>query len=208
MVHSLSVSYLQSWFLLLTSEHGHVYPFTGLMHACLINLHLKFTSAKTPWSASLFSSIYSFLILSPISMRTFLSVILMFLFLFCLVMTCYHTAFATWLNVTYVLIIKELAAAAAAKLLQSCPTLCDPTDGSPPGSSVHGILQARTLEWVAISFSSAWKWKVKLKSFSCVQLFVTSWTVAYQAPPSMGFSRQEYWSGVSFPSPEVLAKYP
>ena len=173
----------------------------------MINLHLKFTSAKTPWSASLFSPIYSFFILNPISMRTFLSVILMFLFLFCLVTTCYHTAFATWLNVTsYVLIIKELAAATAAKSLQSCPTLCNPTDGSPPGSSVPGILQARTLEWVAISFSNAWKWKVK--SFSCVQLFVTSWTVAYQAPPSMGFSRQEYWSGVPFPSPEVLAKYP
>ena len=87
-------------------------------------------------------------------------------------------------------------AAAAAKLLQSCPTLCDPIDGSPPGSSVPGILQARTLEWVAISFSNAWKWKVKVKSLSHVQLLATPWTVAYQAPPSMGFSRQEYWSGV------------
>ena len=87
-------------------------------------------------------------------------------------------------------------AAAAAKLLQSCPTLCDPIDGSPPGSPVPGILQARTLEWVAISFSNAWKWKVKVKSLSHVQLLATPWTVAYQAPPSMGFSRQEYWSGV------------
>ena len=87
------------------------------------------------------------------------------------------------------------AAAAAAKSLQSCPTLCDPIDGSPPGSSVPGILQARTLEWVAISFSSAWKWKVKVKSLSHVQLFVTPWTAAHQAPPPMGFSRQEYWSG-------------
>ena len=89
---------------------------------------------------------------------------------------------------------------AAAKLLQSCPTLCDPIDGSPPGSSVPGILQARTLEWVAISFSKAWKWKVKVKSLSRVQPFETPWTAAYQAPPSMGFSRQEYWSGLPVPS--------
>ena len=84
--------------------------------------------------------------------------------------------------------------------LQSCPTLCDPTDGSPLGSSVAGILQTRTLEWVAISFSIAWKWKVKAKSLSCVRLLVTPWTSAYQAPPSMGFSRQEYWSEVPLPS--------
>ena len=90
--------------------------------------------------------------------------------------------------------------AAAAKSLQSCPTLCDPIDGSPPGSPVPGILQARTLEWVAISFSSAWKWKVKVKSLSHVRLLATSWTAAYQAPPSMGFSRQEYYSGVPLPS--------
>ena len=83
-----------------------------------------------------------------------------------------------------------------AKLHQSCSTLCDPIDGSPPGSPVPGILQARTLEWVAISFSSAWKWKVKVKTLSRVQLFATPCTAAYQAPPSMGFSRQEYWSGV------------
>ena len=87
---------------------------------------------------------------------------------------------------------------AAAKSLQSCPTLCDPIDGSPPGSPVPGILQARTLEWVAISFSSGWKWKVKGKSLSHVWLFVTPWTAAYQAPPSMGFPRQEYWSGCHF----------
>ena len=90
---------------------------------------------------------------------------------------------------------------AAAKSLQSYPTLCDPIDGSPPNSPVPGILQARTLEWVAISFSSSWKWKVKVKSLSRVQLLATSWTAAYQAPPSMGFSRQEYWSGVPLPSP-------
>ena len=93
------------------------------------------------------------------------------------------------------------AVAAAAKSLQSCPTLCDPMDCSPPGSPVPGILQARTMEWVAIAFSSAWKWKVKVKSLSCVQLLVTPWTAAHQAPPSMGFSRQEYWSGVPLPSP-------
>ena len=84
---------------------------------------------------------------------------------------------------------------AAAKSLQSCLTLCNPIDGSPPGSPVPGILQARTLEWVAISFSNAWKWKVKGKSLSRVRLFAAPWTAAYQAPPSMGFSRQEYWSG-------------
>ena len=91
-------------------------------------------------------------------------------------------------------------AAAAAKSLQSCPTLCDPINGSPPGFPIPGILQARTLEWVAISFSNVWKWKVKVKSHSRVQLVVTPWTAAYQAPPSMGFSRQESWSGVSLPS--------
>ena len=96
------------------------------------------------------------------------------------------------------------AATAAAKLLQSCLTLCDPIDGSRPGSFIPGILQARTLEWVAISFSNVWKWKVKVKSFSRVQLVVTPWTAGYQAPLSMGFSRQEYWSGVPLPSPYAV----
>ena len=91
--------------------------------------------------------------------------------------------------------------AAAAESLQSCPTLCDPTDSSPPGSPIPGILQARTLEWVAISFSNAWKWKVKVKSLSHFWLFATPWIAAHQASPSMGFSRQEYWSGVPLPSP-------
>ena len=95
-----------------------------------------------------------------------------------------------------------MTAATAAKSLQSCPTLCDPIDGSPPGSPVPGILQARKLEGVAISFSSAWKWKVK--SLNRVQLLATPWTAAYQAPPSMGFSRQEYWSGVPLPSPKTF----
>ena len=93
------------------------------------------------------------------------------------------------------------AAATAAKSLQSCPTLWDPIDGSPPDSPVPGILQTRTLEWVAIPFSNARKWKVKVKSLSCVWLLATSWTAAYQAPLSMGFSRQEYWRGVPLPSP-------
>ena len=100
-------------------------------------------------------------------------------------------------------------AAAAAKWLQSCLTLCDPRDSSSPGSPVPGVLQARTLEWLAISFSNAWKWRVKMKSLrlstwklhSRVRLLVTPWTAVYQAPPSMGFSRQEYWSGVPLPSP-------
>ena len=95
------------------------------------------------------------------------------------------------------------AAAAAAKSLQLCPTLCDPIDGSPAGSPAPGILQARTLEWVAISFSNAWKWKVKVKSLSHVWLLATPWTAAHQAPPSMGFSRQEYWSGVPLASPDL-----
>ena len=87
------------------------------------------------------------------------------------------------------------SAAAAPKSLQSCPTLCDHIDGSPSGSTIPGILQARTLEWVAISFSNAGKWKVKVKSLSHARP-----SAAYQAPPSMGFSRQEYWSGVPLPS--------
>ena len=109
------------------------------------------------------------------------------------------------------LIGKSDTAAAAAKLLQSCPTLCDPRDSSPPGSPVPGILQARTLECLAISFSNASKWKVKVKSLrlstwklhSRVRLLATPWTAVYQAPPSMGFSRQEYWSGVPLPSPKL-----
>ena len=84
----------------------------------------------------------------------------------------------------------------AAKSLRSCPTLCDPIDSSPPGSAIPGILQARTLEWVAISFSNAWQWKVKVKSLSHARPSATPWTAAFQAPPSMGFSRQEYWSGL------------
>ena len=90
---------------------------------------------------------------------------------------------------------------ATAKSLQSGPTLCDPGAGSPPGSAIPGILQASTLEWVAISFSNAGKWKVKVKSLGRVWLLATPWIAAYQAPPSMGFSRQEYWSGVPLPSP-------
>ena len=83
-----------------------------------------------------------------------------------------------WVN-----IISIYSAAAAAASLQSCRTLCNPIDGSPP-----------------ISFSSAWEWKVKVNLFSLVRLLATPWTAAHQAPPSMGFSRQEYWSGLSLPS--------
>ena len=90
-------------------------------------------------------------------------------------------------------------AAAAANSLQSCPTLCNPIDGSPQGSPIPGILQARILAWVAISFSNAWKWKVKVKSLS--RLPATPWTAGYQAPLSMGLTRQEYWSGLPLPSP-------
>ena len=96
--------------------------------------------------------------------------------------------------------LNNWAAAAAAKSLQSCPTLWDPIDGSPPGSPVPGILQARTVEWVAISFSNVRKWKVKVKSLSRVQLFTTPWTAAYQAPPSMGFfqARVLEWGAIAF----------
>ena len=98
--------------------------------------------------------------------------------------------------------------AAAAKLLQSCPTLCDPVDGSPPGFPIPGILQARTLEWVAISFSNVWKWKVKVKSLSRVWLLATPRTAAYQVPQSMGFSRQKYWSGLPLPSLNTRLRTP
>ena len=94
------------------------------------------------------------------------------------------------------------AAAATAKSLQSCPSLCDPIDGSPPGCPVPGILQARTLEWAAISLSNAWKWKVKVKSLRSIRLLATAGTAAHQALPSMGFSRQECWSGVPLPMQE------
>ena len=78
----------------------------------------------------------------------------------------------------------------------------------PTKLSIPGILKARTLEWVAISFSDAWKWKVKVKSLSHVQLLVTPWTAAYETAPSMGFSRQEYWSGVPSPSPLTFYGWP
>ena len=104
---------------------------------------------------------------------------------------------------TFAGFLGNAAAATAAKSLQLCPTLCDPIDGSPPVSPIPGILQARTLEWAAISFSNTWKWKVKVKSRSCVRLFVTPWTAAHQAPLSMEFSKQEYWSGLPFSSPSL-----
>ena len=110
-------------------------------------------------------------------------------------------------QLTVSLSIFRLSLNAAAKSPQSCLTLCDPIEGSPPGSSVPGILQARILEWVATSFSNAWKWKVKVKSLSSVWLLETPWTSAHQAPPSMGFSRQEYWSGLPLPSPSHYVKW-
>ena len=106
-------------------------------------------------------------------------------------------------TISGLIILYKKKHAAAAKSLQSCPTLCNPIDDSPPGSPVPGILHAKTLEWVAISFSNAWKGKVKVKSFSCVRLFATPWTAAHHAPLSMGFSRQEYWSGLPLPSPSM-----
>ena len=90
------------------------------------------------------------------------------------------------------------------EVAQSCLTLCNPIDWSLPGFSVHGIFEARILEWVAISFSNAGKWKVKGKLLSRVRLFATPWTGAYQASPSMGFSRRECWNGVPLPSPSLL----
>ena len=95
--------------------------------------------------------------------------------------------------------------AAAAKSLQSCPTLCDPIDSLLPGSPSLGFSRQRTLEWVAISFSNAWKWKVKVKLLSRVWLLATPWTTAHQAPPSTGFSRQEHWGGVPLPSLNTVA---
>ena len=92
------------------------------------------------------------------------------------------------------------SAAAAPKSLQSCLTLWDPIDSSPPGSPIPGILQARVLGWVAISFSSSWKWNVKVKSHSRVRLLETPWTAAHQAPLLKGFSRQENWSRLPLPS--------
>ena len=122
-----------------------------------------------------------------------------------------ETFWRIWSHVPYICLytyaLTYTSVAAAAKSLQLCPTLCDPIDGSPLGTSVPGILQARTLEWIAISFSNAWKWKVKVKSFSCAWLLATPWTAAYQALPSMGFSRQEYWSRVPLSSPTYTSTY-
>ena len=119
----------------------------------------------------------------------------------------YIVSFLLLINIKSKHVKNVYNSAASAMSLQSCPTLCDPIDGSPPGSPVPGILKARTLEWVAISFSNAWKWKVKVKFISRVRPFTTPWTTAHQAPPPMGFSRQEYWSGVPLPSPRPKAKW-
>ena len=118
--------------------------------------------------------------------------------------SCQISIFCFHLTLAEILPLVELLAAAA-KSLQSCLTLCDPIVGSPPGSPIPGIIQARILERVAISFSNVWKWKVKVKLLSWVWLLATPWTAAHQAPPSMGFSRREYWSGVPSPSPSRSA---
>ena len=128
----------------------------------------------------------------PSSIKWHWETVAVSLFCICFLLSCYF-----WEDLSSCL-------AAAAKSLQSCLTLCDPIDGSPSGSPVPGILQARTLEWIAIFFSNAWKWKVKVKSLSHVWPSATLWTAAFQAPLSMGFSRQECWSGVPLPSPKLM----
>ena len=117
----------------------------------------------------------------------------------------YRNLLASLSQLTVQYLTLSISSAATAKSLQSCPTLCNPIDSSLPSSTVPGILQARTLEWVAISFSNAWKWKVKVKSLSHFRLCATPWTAAYQAL-SMGFSRQEYWSGLPLPSPLSISR--
>ena len=111
-----------------------------------------------------------------------------------------------WENICREQNILKWHAAAAAKLLQLCPTLCDPIDRSPPGSPVPGILKARTLEWVAISFSNAWKWKVKVKSLNHIRLLATPWTAAYQALPSIDFSSKSTGLGCHCLLSEILQK--
>ena len=130
--------------------------------------------------------------------------------LFCSLIQIGFLSYATEYRTIYIegILSLRFSSAAAAKFHWMCPTLCGPIDGSPPGSPVPGILRARTLEWVAISFSNAWKWKVKVKSLSRVWLLVTPWTAAHQAPPSTGFSRREYWSGVPLPSPRFSGQTP
>ena len=127
-----------------------------------------------------------------------------FLFLICFVKVLFSQDLIQFLSCTSLVKVDPFPLHShSAKLLQSYLTLCDPIDGSPPVSPAPEILQARTLEWVAISFSNAWKWKVKVKSLSHVRLIATPWTAAFQAPLSMGFSRQEYWSGLPLPSPYI-----
>ena len=147
---------------------------------------------------------WTYLGLTPLSLSSSLALFLLFLRLGITGILLEVSGIAYRIFVFNIVIVLCLLVAAAAKSLQSCLTLCDPIDSSAPGSPVPGILHARTLEWVAISFSNAWKWKVKVKLLSCVWPFQTPWTAAYQAPPSMGFSRQEYWSGLPVPSPLLI----
>ena len=165
-----------------------------LCPATLLNL---FTSASSWYVASLGCYLYSTMLPPYHDCHTSLLPIWMpFITASCLIVDLVQILVGR-LSALHYWVLCWWWAVSAAKSLQSCPTPCDPIEGSPPGSTVPGILQARTLEWVAISFSSAWKWKVKVKSLSRVQLFATPWTAAYQAPPSMGFSRQE-WVAIDF----------
>ena len=169
--------------------------------SCLISLVLISSSVDYKWQEQIFLSYFWLLGES----------ILLSLLSFILPVGFSKISLFSWGNSLLLLVGWEslwgkVVAAAAAKSLQSCPTLWDPIDGSQPGSCIPGILQARTLEWVAISCSNAWKWKVKVKSLGRVRLFVTPWTAAHQAPPPMGFSRQEYWSGVPSPSPGKVVR--
>ena len=182
---------LQSWYSHLASEAGSILALASMQHACLIrhdpvdhrrpgsSVHWILQARILEWVAMLYSRISSWS-----RDRTCIS---------------YVSCIGRWCSLPLVPPGKP------SKSLQSCPTLWDPIDSSPPGSPIPGILQARTLEWVAISFSNAWKGKVKVKPLSRVWLLATPWTTAHQAPPSMEFSRQKYWSGVPLPSLKVGA---
>ena len=159
-----------------THIHAHIYVSD---HFCLFllyfDLYLIFHISLSLWATKIFFSnffsdlIVLFLDVYNLLFNQFTEVLVIILFVDISSDLCFFNFY----------LLKYAAAAAAAKLLHSCPTLCDPIDGSPPGSPVRGIFQARTLEWVAISFSNAWKWKLKVKSFSFVRLFVTPWTSPY-----------------------------
>ena len=191
---SLSLSFKALWSQWPSSipQTGQVHPTQGLCSPCPLSL-----GCPSPTYSSLNPALPYFCLVSPLQ-RCFPQ---LFLWNSLICPKSWSVVFPSgifsqqsWYRITplFVDVRSVTPAAAAAKSLQSCPTLCGPIDGSPPGSTIPGILQARTLEWVTISFSNAWKWKVKVKSLSRVWLLMTPWTAAHQAPPSMGFSRQEY----------------